>query len=126
MNNEYNEIQRFLLTNINETIDILKYINDISNNNYLEFYLMEDIDLVLNEFSPMEIIKLTSHKYFDINDSYFSFYEYVLGGDKIVSLNLIDIIEYIENNIYFIEKDLIENITEIFISEELQNIIDNM
>ena len=91
--NNYNKLQGYLLLHIDETIDILKYINDISNNNYLEFYSMEDIDLVLIEFSPMEIIKLTSHKYFDINDSYFSFYEYVLGGDKIVSLNLIDIIK---------------------------------
>ena len=124
--NNYNKLQGYLLLHIDETIDILKYINDISNNNYLEFYLMEDIDLVLNEFSPMEIIKLTSHKYFDINDSYFSFYEYVLGGDKIVSLNLIDIIEYIENNIEFIERDLIENITELFLSEDLQEIIYDM
>ena len=124
--NNYNKLQGHLLLHIDETIELLKDLNILIKSNYDEFYKMEEFNLMYDYLKPLELAKLVNHNYFDTKEEYFVYYEYIYNNDKIISMNSLDIIEYIENNIEFIERDLIENITELFLSEDLQEIIYNM
>ena len=115
-----NEIREYLLNNVETLLDVVSELN--SWNGCLEnLDFWENDEDFFNTFfnNPMEAIRATYYGNYNYNDDYVKFN----GYGNIDSYSEYERIEEIKDNIDDIVENLIEYYYNIYINEELENLI---
>ena len=115
-----NEIREYLLNNEETLLDVVSELNSWNGClDYLDFW--ENDEEFFNTFfdNPMEAIRATYYGNYNYNDDYVKFN----GYGNIDSYSEYERIEEIKDNIDDIVENLVEYYYNIYINEELENLI---
>ena len=118
------KLESYLLDNMDVTGYMVREINAWGGRlEHLEYFDMEELDLVLEEYTPSEVANRIFYGSFNPNDEYFRFNAY----GNLESANEWDIEEEYRDNISEIASYIVEYKDNIDIYDEgLQEILDNM
>ena len=118
------KLESYLLDNMDVTGYMVREINAWGGYlEHLEYFDMEELDLVLEGYTPSEIASRIFYGDFNPNDEYFRFNAYA----NLESANNWDIEEEYRDNISEIASYIVEYKDNIDINDEgLQEILDNM
>ena len=118
------KLESYLLDNMDVTGYMVREINAWGGYlEHLEYFDMEEFDLVLEEYTPSEVANRIFYGSFNPNDEYFRFNAYA----NLESANEWDIEEEYRDNISEIASYIVEYKDNIDINDEgLQEILDNM
>ena len=118
------KLESYLLDNMEVTYYMVREINAWGGYlEHLEYFDMEELDLVLEGYTPSEVASRIFYGDFNPNDEYFRFNAYA----NLESANEWDIEEEYRDNISEIASYIVEYKDNIDINDEgLQEILDNM
>ena len=118
------KLESYLLDNMDVTGYMVREINAWGGYlEHLEYFDMEEFDLVLEGYTPSEVANRIFYGSFNPNDEYFRFNAYA----NLESANNWDIEEEYRDNISEIASYIVEYKDNIDINDEgLQEILDNM
>ena len=118
------KLESYLLDNMDVTGYMVREINAWGGRlEHLEYFDMEELDLVLEGYTPSEVANRIFYGSFNPNDEYFRFNAY----GNLESANEWDIEEEYRDNISEIASYIVEYKDNIDINDEgLQEILDNM
>ena len=118
------KLESYLLDNMDVTGYMVREINAWGGRlEHLEYFNMEELDLVLEGYTPSEVANRIFYGSFNPNDEYFRFNAYA----NLESANEWDIEEEYRDNISEIASYIVEYKDNIDINDEgLQEILDNM
>ena len=118
------KLESYLLDNMDVTGYMVREINAWGGRlEHLEYFDMEELDLVLEGYTPSEVANRIFYGDFNPNDEYFRFNTYA----NLESANNWDIEEEYRDNISEIASYIVEYKDNIDIYDEgLQEILDNM
>ena len=118
------KLESYLLDNMEVTYYMVREINAWGGYlEHLEYFDMEELDLVLEGYTPSEVANRIFYGSFNPNDEYFRFNAYA----NLESANEWEIEEVYRDNISEIASYIVEYKDNIDINDEgLQEILDNM
>lgn len=119
---KYEELKKYLLSNEGELTSVISEINSIDSSfEYLEYY--ENDEYFFETFFPnnsMEAVRTTYYGDYNFNDDYVRFDAY----GNVESFNDWKLMKEYEDNIDDIIEKLIEHYEDIYLSEELSELIE--